>query len=128
LLALNGAGPAPCVNKGEAGIDYLGAWQHRLSSRSNANLQAASLAESDDRYPAVAILNQRYRVIRCRDGIQWILQCRVRPDRPERVTRDDWRGRSYCRTREALVRCCSLVGEIDLLAAAALRTLPERMA
>jgi hypothetical protein len=132
LLAWNGAGPAPCVHRGEAGID-LSAWRHRLSSRSNANVQATRLAESDDRYPAVAILNQRYRVIRCRDGIQWILQRRNIPagtggNRPERHSRDDWRGRSYCRTREALIRCCrAYSGEIDPAAVVALRTLPERI-
>jgi hypothetical protein len=129
LLARNGAGPVPCVNRDEAGID-LGAWQHRLSSRLNANVQAASLAESDDRYPAVAILNQRYRVIRCRDGIQWILQRRNVPagtggNRPERHSTDDWR---VARTLEALIRSCrAYSGEIDPAAVAALQTLPERI-
>jgi hypothetical protein len=90
------------------------------------------LQESDDRYPAVAILNQRYRVIRCRDGIQWILQRRNLPagtgdNRPERHSTDDWRGRSYCRTSEALIRCCGVSGEIDPAAVAALQTLPERI-
>jgi hypothetical protein len=91
-------------------------------------LQARRLAESDeDYYPSIQ-LNPRWRVIVCRDGVQWILQRRVRPDRPERVTRDDWRGRSYCRTKEALIGCCDRYsGEIDPAAVAALRTLPDRI-
>ena len=40
----------------------------------------------------------------------------------------DWRGRSYCRTRDALIRCCGAYsGEIDPAAAAALQALPERI-
>jgi hypothetical protein len=94
----------------------------------NPPFAAARLAESDDRYPAVAILNQRYRVIRCRDGIQWILQCRNRADLAETVARDDWRGRSYCRTKGALIGCCDRYsGEIDPAAVAVLAALPERI-
>ena len=91
------------------------------------------LAESDDRYPAVAVLNQRHRVIRCRAGIQWILQRRNVPagtggNRPEGHSTSDWRGRSYCRTREALIRCChEHAGEIAPSAVAALEALPERI-
>jgi hypothetical protein len=70
-------------------------------------------------------LNARWRVIACRDGIQWILQYR---NRTETVAGGDWRGRSYCRTREALIRCCrAYSGEIDPAAVAALQTLPERI-
>jgi hypothetical protein len=48
---------------------------------------------------------------------------------PERHSTDDWRGRAYCRTREALIRCSgAYCGEIDPpLAAAALQMLPERI-
>jgi len=58
-------------------------------------------AESADSYPVVVRLNGRWRVIACRHGVQWILQYR---NRAETVARDVWRGRSYCRTREALIR------------------------
>jgi hypothetical protein len=48
-----------------------------LSEAITADEDAPSrLAESDDRYPAVAVLNGRYRVIECGAGIQWILQRR----------------------------------------------------
>jgi hypothetical protein len=70
-------------------------------------------------------LNASWRVIACRGGIQWILQYR---NRTETVARDDWRGRAYCRTKEALILCCDrYCGEIDPAAAAALQALPERI-
>jgi hypothetical protein len=62
-----------------------------------------STAESDGSYArVVAVLNSGWRVIECRHGIQWILQ---RRNRAETVARHVWRGRSYCRTKEALIRC-----------------------
>jgi hypothetical protein len=55
------------------------------------------LVESDDSYPrVVAILNDQWRVIECRDGMRWILQYR---NRAKSVAKHTWRGRSYCRTR-----------------------------
>jgi hypothetical protein len=81
-------------------------------------------AESADSYPVVARLNARWRVIACRHGIQWILQYR---NRAETVATDAWRGRSYCRTKEALIRVCDAhVGEIDPEAEAILARLPAR--
>lgn len=71
----------------------------------------------------VAVLNDRWRVIECRDGIQWILQ---RRGSPETSRADDWRGRSYCRTKEALLRLCGLhAGAIDPAALAVLSALPK---
>jgi hypothetical protein len=81
-------------------------------------------AESSDDYPVIVLLNGRWRVIACRHGIQWILQYR---NRVETVARDVWRGRSYCRTREALIRVCDdHAGIIDPDARATLDGLPER--
>jgi hypothetical protein len=89
-----------------------------------ADWQGRRLAESDAAYPNLQ-LNNRWRVIVCRDGIQWVLQYR---NRAETVSRSDWRGRAYCRTREALIRCCrAYSGEIDPAAAAELQTLPGRI-
>ena len=45
--------------------------------------------ESYDAWPVVARLNADWRVIACRDGIQWILQ---RRNRAETVARSDWRA------------------------------------
>jgi hypothetical protein len=81
------------------------------------------VSESDDYYPSI-VLNPRWRVIECRDDLQWILQAR---NRAETVARGVWRGRSYCRTREALIRCCDRhAGAIDPAAMAVLKTFPER--
>jgi hypothetical protein len=79
--------------------------------------------ESSDSYSdVVAVPNPKWRVIRCRDGVQWILQCcdTLKPDVGL------WRGRSYCRTREALLRVCAAhAGQIDPTAAAVLAALPD---
>ncbi len=81
------------------------------------------VAESDEAYPHLP-LNSRWRIIECRDCRQWILQVR---NRAETVARDVWRGRSYCTSREALIRCCDrYAGALDPAAIAALRALPER--
>lgn len=83
--------------------------------------------ESDDGYqPVIAVLADRWRVIECRDGIQWILQYRIKS--PETHTRDDWRGRRYLRTRRALIaRSYEAVPEISPSALAILHALPEHI-
>jgi hypothetical protein len=54
--------------------------------------------------------------------VQWILQHRGSPKKPRR---DDWRGRSYCQTREALIRCTrEFAGAIEPVAIAILTALP----
>ena len=59
-------------------------------------------AEENDGYPVIVQINDRWRVVTCRAGIQWILQ-RRRGDR--------WAGYWFCRTREALIR-----GVVSMLA------------
>jgi hypothetical protein len=70
----------------------------------------------------VTVLNDKWRVIECRDGIQWILQSR---DTRKAHATGVWRGRSYCRTKEALLRCASHAGEINSSATAILAALPD---
>lgn len=79
--------------------------------------------ERDDAYRNVVVrLNEHWRIIECRDGIQWILQ---RSD-GERRGQTRWSGRSYCRTRNALIRASrDLAGEIDGSAMAIVEGLPE---
>jgi hypothetical protein len=79
--------------------------------------------ESSDSYSnVVAFLNGKWRVIECRDRIQWILQSRD----SLKATVGVWRGRSYCRTKEALLRVCAThAGKIDPTAAAILAALPD---
>ena len=78
--------------------------------------------ESDDNYPAMTHLDDRHRVINCRDGIQWIVQRRMN------TSGSGWRGLSFCRTREALIRDAErrLGAPIPKDAAAILSALPER--
>jgi hypothetical protein len=74
---------------------------------------------SDGHSRVVAILNGKWRVIECRDRVQWILQSRDSP-KPEAGL---WRGRSYCRTKEALLRVCAT--HAGKIAAAMLAALPD---
>jgi hypothetical protein len=84
------------------------------------------VAESSDQYDRIVTqLNDRWRVIECRHGLQWILQHRGSPEKPRR---DDWRGRSFCRTSEALRRCArEFCGSVDPAAVAVLESLPARI-
>jgi hypothetical protein len=87
--------------------------------------EAVNRNESSDSYgDVVAVLNRSWRVIRCRDGIQWILQSLDSATAAKGV----WRGRSYCRTKDALLRVCTAhASELDPTAAAVLASLPERI-
>jgi sulfur transfer complex TusBCD TusB component (DsrH family) len=80
--------------------------------------------EGSEDYPAlVAVLNPGWRVIVCRDGIQWILQ-----HRHMRKGRARWDGNSYCQTRDALLRNIrERAGACDLAAIQYLSRLPEHI-
>jgi hypothetical protein len=87
-------------------------------------LQSPSRPEESDDYLAVAVLNSKWRVIECSGRIQWILQGR----RGQRHGRPRWEGRSYCSTREALLRCARLhAGDIAPDALVVLLRLPARI-
>ena len=78
---------------------------------------------ADDYVGTLARLNATWRVIVCRDGIQWILQRRKEGG-------GDWprRAMHYCRTRKALIRLtATLCGRVDPLALATLHALPEHI-
>lgn len=83
-----------------------------------------SASETDDAYVAVvAKLSDRWRVIRCRDDIQWILQRR----KGWTGAAPRWTGDSYFRNREALVRVThAKAGDCDPTAWSTLLALPER--
>jgi hypothetical protein len=85
-----------------------------------------SMRETAECYQHIVVmLNSNWRVIRCPDGLQWILQ---RRGSPGSTRANDWRGRSYCRTRDALIRCArEYSGTIDPDAFAVLVTLPARI-
>ena len=73
----------------------------------------------------VAVLNAKWRVVECRDRVQWVLQsCDTR----EGLRSGVWRGRNYCRTKEALLRVCAAhAGELDPTAVGLLAELPDRI-
>jgi hypothetical protein len=98
---------------------------------------------SDDYFDLVAVLNSEWRVIACRDLLNWALQRRISPksapgdsrrapDRPqgwhskyESPPGENWRGVVYCRTRDALRRAVrERAGTVDPHAAIALVRLP----
>ena len=77
--------------------------------------------ETADDYPhIIARISDKWRVIVCAGGIQWILQKRDAGNAPS----NGWRGVGYCLTREALLRLCggleSPVDPSELLILAAL--------
>ncbi|MFH0297222.1 hypothetical protein AAFX91_08260 [Bradyrhizobium sp. 31Argb] len=60
--------------------------------------------ESYDEYDRVVVhLDDRTRVIECRDGVQWIVQ---RGHSVNGAMR--WDGVSFCRTKQALLRCAGV--------------------
>ena len=88
-----------------------------------AAIPPVSHRESNDHYQAVVThLNDRWRVIVCKDGIQWILQRRTRAESPDGAR---WESRSFLRSRNALIGVShGNAGEIDPNAAAILEALP----
>jgi hypothetical protein len=91
------------------------------------DLEAVSVPNRVSKRPAhpsnrlVTQLNERWRVID--DPLQWILQRRKGNPRKKN---SGWRGRSFCRTRDALLRCVDgYCGEIDDNSLAKLKSLPD---
>jgi hypothetical protein len=75
-----------------------------LQNHGGSSPQPPSHRARDDNYAKViAQLAPRWRVIICKDGIQWILQQRSVPF-PNTGT---WAGKSYSTTRDALIAACS---------------------
>jgi hypothetical protein len=72
--------------------------------------------------PLLAPLNASWRVVD--DPMQWRLQ--QKKSEP-RTRNSGWRDRSFCTTREGLLRCVrEYCGEVESAALAALRTLPDQ--
>lgn len=78
--------------------------------------------EAENYFAVVARLNDKWRVIICRDGIQWILQRRA----GFRQGLARWEARTFNRNRNGLLcRVNQLAGECDAVAMRALENLPE---
>jgi hypothetical protein len=80
--------------------------------------------ERDDGFSQVIVqLAPRWRVIVCKDYMQWIIQKRT----AEPLHRGEWRGQSYVTSRNSLIRlCASLELLSDNVARATLDALPEQ--
>lgn len=99
-----------------------GAGKARRFHTQSAAAGKASREADGDYAGEVARLSARWRVIVCKDRLQWILQQR---DAGSHHTAR-WRGRSYCVTREALIRLCGGLQEApDPAAMALLALLPS---
>ncbi len=74
----------------------------------------------------VAELNNRWRVVLCKDGIQWVLQYRASSSETYAGAR--WIGRGYFRARNVLIRVChEKAGDIKSTSISILETLPNRI-
>ena len=74
--------------------------------------------ESSDTYHAEIFRKDRYRVILCKDAIQWIIQ------RRGRLAGSRWRGLSYCACRDSLISVwCE---DMDLEVPPEMLALPEK--
>ena len=58
--------------------------------------------ETSDQYQGELLRDGQYRVIVCKNGIQWILQRDF--SAPGRLRGPNWRAIGYCTTRKALTR------------------------
>jgi len=76
--------------------------------------------ERDDGYKGVvAQLTTRWRVIVCKDGMQWIVQ------QKESSHGGPWRGVSYHTSRDGLLRACGSLEAASCGALEALEVFPE---
>lgn len=85
-------------------------------------MSASHQETSESYWGVISDLSARYRIIICKDGLQWILQRRKTggAERP-------WRGVGYFTTKEALLRVCATsCGRIAPTAHEALQSLPDR--
>jgi len=126
----------PLQDVRETGTDSRGRRPVSSSSRPSSQIgvrepSATPETHQDDRErsqrPAhppkrlVAQFSATWRVVD--DPLQWVLQ--QKKGNP-RAKNSGWRGRSFCRTREVLLRCIrEYCGEIDALALAKLKSLPD---
>ena len=87
------------------------------------NNNAPSHRERDEHYAhVIANPSPRWRIILCRDGMQWIVQ------KKEASHAGPWRAEGYYTCRKSLIKAC---GKLDLLSdantEAVLHALPERI-
>lgn len=122
-LIAEGADPEETIRVTRCGTQCLP--DHPLSKWAGGG--AVPAHETADEYPCiVARLNDTWRVITCKNGIQWIVQ--------KRQGNGQWRGVTFHRTRDVLMRDArdantrqSARGTIDPAAWEALAALPDHI-
>jgi hypothetical protein len=89
-------------------------------SNSSVNL-GSTVRESSDLYAKVIIQSSdRWRVILCSQGLQWIIQ------KKESSHAGPWRAEKYVTSRSALIRACGTLGLLsDPATEAVLYALPD---
>ena len=93
------------------------------TSGSPCSLETSRKERDDDYHNVVVQLATRWRVIVCKDFLQWIIQKRT----AEPLHPGVWRGRSYVTARSSLIRLCASRDLIsDDTALAKLEALPAQ--
>lgn len=78
--------------------------------REGLSAQSLSHKERDDSYfPVVAMLTPRWRVVLCKNGIQYILQRHF----AETLHSGAWRSSSFHVSRDSLIKACVMLGLIS---------------
>ena len=89
--------------------------------RRGMRARSPKTAESSENYPSVIKFNERWRVIVCQHGLQWILQHCPRNGQMA------WRASSHCQLRNALIRCVRERVGAEQAAAVEALCLPEHI-
>ena len=118
------AGPGRDAHSGPQKKSATGSDQKAPEIFESSDLVQLAHRERDDEYREVIVqLAPRWRVIVCKDYLQWIIQKRT----AEPLHRGVWRSQSYVTSRSSLIRlCASLELLSDPLARARLEALPEQ--
>ena len=118
------AGPGRDTHSGLQKKSAMGSDQNVSENFESYDVVQLAHRERDDEYREVIVqLTPRWRVIVCKDYLQWIIQKRT----AEPLHRGVWRGQSYLTSRNSLIRlCASLELLSDDNARARLEALPEQ--
>ena len=113
------------MSGGQLNTQVRGQAQPRQDNRFETAAGIPSHREKDDSYRSVIIqFAPRWRVIVCKDDIQWLVQHRT----ADPLHRGLWRGRSYMTTRDSLIKACARLEPLsDPSVMAILSALPDRI-
>ena len=98
------AGPGRDTHSGLQKKSAMGSDQNASENFESSDVVQLAHRERDDEYREVIVqLAPRWRVIVCKDYLQWIIQKRT----AEPLHRGEWRGQSYVTSRNSLIRLCA---------------------